>query len=361
MSAAYFPKNTLKLDSSPDKNTVGGNILAVKLLLTCSILGLSLAPVPGTAAVGFNGQEPLQHMTTEILTASLQQGREMYQSGRLAEAVKIWEKAAREYEKRGDILNQAMTLNYLGAAYQELGMWDMAGEVIEKSLNLLQQEASKTGSGELIFAQALNNQGSWQLARGETEAALATWKQAEAVYSSAGNEMGKLGSQINQAQALQSLGQYRRAKTGLEELVAQMQEQPDSVLKAQGLRSLGVALQTSGDLLQSKEILEQSWDIGKRLGMVDDTSATLLSIGNLAKDLHQDEVALSYYQAAEQMAVEPLVKIQAQLNQISLLIGQNTPQEIMQRAAQVQGQLERLSPSGSGVYAWVKLAETMMK
>ncbi|WP_199246158.1 CHAT domain-containing protein [[Phormidium] sp. ETS-05] len=361
MSAGNFPKNTLKPDSSPDKKTVGGNILAVKLLLTCSILGLSIAALPRAIAVGVNRQESIQHITTEILTASLQQGRELYQSGRLAEAVKIWENTAREYENRGDILNQAMTLNYLGAAYQELGLWDMAGDAIDKSLNLLPQEASNTGSGKLILAQALNNQGSWQLARGQTEAALATWQQAEAVYSSAGNEMGMLGSQINQAQALQSLGQYRRAKTLLEELVAQMQGQPDSVLKAQGLRSLGVALQTSGDLLQSKEILEESWDISKRLGVVDDTSATLLSIGNIARDLRRDEVALSYYKAVEEMAVEPLLKIQAQLNEISLLIGQKPPQEIIQRSAQVQGQLERLSPSRFGVYAWVNLAESMMK
>ncbi|GAB4276131.1 MAG: hypothetical protein Fur0025_00990 [Oscillatoriaceae cyanobacterium] len=361
MSAGNFSKHTFKPDSSPDKKTVGGNILAVKLLLTCSILGLSIAALPRAIAVGVNRQEPLPPIPTEILTASLQQGRELYQSGRLAEAVKIWENAAREYENRGDILNQAMTLNYLGAAYQELGLWDMAGDAIEKSLNLLPQEASQTGSGKLILAQALNNQGSWQLARGQTEAALATWQQAEAVYSSAGNEMGMLGSQINQAQALQSLGQYRRAKTVLEELVAQMQKRPDSVLKAQGLRSLGVALQTSGDLLQSKEILEESWDISKRLGVVDDTSATLLSIGNIARDLRQDEVALSYYKAVEEMAVEPLLKIQAQLNEISLLIGQKPPQEIIQRAAQVQGQLERLSPSRSGVYAWVNLAESMMK
>jgi hypothetical protein len=64
--------------------------------------------------------------------------------------------------------------------------------------------------------------------------------------------MGQLGSQINQAQALQSLGQYRRAKTLLENLVDQLQPEPDSVLKAESFRSLGIALQTIGDLLRSK-------------------------------------------------------------------------------------------------------------
>jgi len=79
-------------------------------------------------------------------------------------------------------------------------------------LRLLQNQGKLDQRGLAIFAQALNTQGSLQLAQGQTQQALETSMKAESVYEKANNETGKLGSQINQAQALQSLGQYRQDK-----------------------------------------------------------------------------------------------------------------------------------------------------
>lgn len=79
-------------------------------------------------------------------------------------------------------------------------------------MRLLQNQGKLDQRGLAIFAQALNTQGSLQLAQGQTQQALETSMKAESVYEKANNETGKLGSQINQAQALQSLGQYRQDK-----------------------------------------------------------------------------------------------------------------------------------------------------
>ncbi|MBD2544630.1 MULTISPECIES: hypothetical protein [Planktothricoides] len=79
-------------------------------------------------------------------------------------------------------------------------------------MRLLQNQGELDQRGLAIFAQALNTQGSLQLAQGQTQQALETSIKAESVYEKANNETGKLGSQINQAQALQSLGQYRPDK-----------------------------------------------------------------------------------------------------------------------------------------------------
>ena len=43
-------------------------------------------------------------------------------------------------------------------------------------------------SSAIVLAQALNIQGRLQLATGQTEAALDTWKKAEASYTKAGDE-----------------------------------------------------------------------------------------------------------------------------------------------------------------------------
>ncbi len=242
-----------------------------------------------------------------------------------------------------------------------MGQGEQAQEAIATSLRLLQSFEQLEPRGVAILAQALNTQGNLQLARGQTETALATWKQAEATYTRAGNETGKRGSRINQAQALQTLGQYRRANELLNKLVEELQAQPDSVLKADGLRSLGIALQTTGDLVQSKAILEQSWAISQQLNANADSSATLLGIGNIARDLQQYDVAWEYYQEAANLAQTPIAILQAQLNQLSLLAQTQQWQTALSLIPQIQSNLSQLSPSRSSIYARVNLAESLMQ
>ncbi|HAX79012.1 MAG TPA: hypothetical protein DCY88_25110 [Cyanobacteria bacterium UBA11372] len=288
-----------------------------------------------------------------------QQARQLYEAGQFAEAANLWQQAADLYAQQGAILNQAQTLNYLATAYQELGQWSQAETAIETSINLLQKNNSSTAIA--ILAQALNNKGSIQLARGQTEAALETWKQAEQNYSRAKNETGKLGSRINQATALQALGQYRRSKTLLDRLVGELKTQPDSLLKADGLRSLGIALQTIGDLLQSKEILEQSWAISQRLGANTNTGETLLSIGNIARDLKEYDVARAYYQSAQKRAKNAIASIQAQLNLLSLFVETKQWEAARALVPEIQSTISNLSPSRAAIYARVNFAESLME
>ncbi|WP_143874131.1 DUF928 domain-containing protein [Nostoc sp. 'Peltigera malacea cyanobiont' DB3992] len=211
-------------------------------------------------------------------------------------------------------------LNYLGLAYKDLGKIPQAQTAITESINIIKNLKNLDTKSSLLLAQALNTQGTLQLLQGQTDTAINTWKQAAVTYERTGDKTGKLISQINQAQGLQTLGQYRRAKTLLEELVTELQNQPDSLLKAQGLRSLGIALQTVGDLKQSKTILDKSWKISKQFNSPTDVSAVLFSIGNVARDLQQYDVAWIYYQQAVNLASEAQAKLEAQLNQLSLLV-----------------------------------------
>jgi tetratricopeptide (TPR) repeat protein len=188
----------------------------------------------------------------------LQQGRELYEQGQFSEAAVVLQQAAAAFKQEGDGLRQAMTLSNLSLTYQQLGLWSEAEQAITDSLNLLQageniRNVPKEGTSDRsqILAQALDIQGRLQLSLGKDEQALNTWQQAAATYAQVGNEMGVTGSRINQAQALQALGLYRRALTTLTELNQTLQTQPDSLLKAVALRSLGDALQLVG---QSEEV-----------------------------------------------------------------------------------------------------------
>lgn len=291
----------------------------------------------------------------------MQEARQLYEAGQFSGAVNFWEQAANFYAQEGKVLNQAQTLNYLASAYQELGQWERAEKAIETSISLLQNHREGDARAIAILAQALNNKGSLQLARGQTEAALETWQQAEQNYARAKNETGRLGSRINQATALQALGQYRRSKTLLQQLVEELKKQPDSLVKADGLQSLGIALQTIGDLLQSKEILEQSWAISQRLGASANTGETLLSIGNIARDLQEYDVAREYYQEANKRAKNAIASVQAQLNLLSLFVDTKQWEAARALVPELGSTISNLSASRAAIYARVNFAESLMQ
>ncbi|MBD1938104.1 CHAT domain-containing protein [Microcoleus sp. FACHB-68] len=291
----------------------------------------------------------------------LEEGRNLYDAGRFSEAAAVWEEAVKNYENQGDQLHQAISLNYLSIAYQELGQWEPAQTAITQSLNLLIGNKQRAKGHTQVLAQALNTQGSLLLATGQTEAALESWKQAEKAYTEIGDRAGILGSQINQAQALQTLGLYRRAQTTLERISQQLQAEPNSSIKITGLRSLGDTLQVVGDVSKSQEVLAQSLAIAQQLNSPIEISSTLLSLGNSYRALQQTDKALQSYQKAAENAIHPLTKVEAQLNKLSLLLETKNWAEAQVLSPQIQSQLSNLPSSRYGVYAQVNFAESLIK
>lgn len=294
-----------------------------------------------------------------IRSALLARGRNLYEVGQFYEAAAVWQEAALGFERQGDKVGQARSLNYLSLAYQALGEWEQAKSAIDRSLHILQQPEQM--GEEAILAQALNTQGQLQNAIGQTDAALKSWQQAEDAYKETKDEVGILGSQINQAQALQALGLYRRSRTLLLSVKARLQAQPNSLLKVKGLQSLGVVLQVIGDLQQSREVLEESLPIAQSLDAPVETSDILFSLGNTARDLQEPETALDYYQQAVTTTTSPQIQIEAQLNQLSLHVNLKEWQSAIALLAPIESNLANLPRSRMSVYAAVNFAQSLEK
>ena len=333
----------------------------------------------------------------------VEQGKAFYDAGQYSEAAEVLQQAAVAFKTEGDVLREAMTLSNLSLAYQQLGLWSEAQQAIASSLNLLksQENVSNSPKGETletlqILAQTLDIQGGLQLSLGQPEQALNTWKQAGATYAQIGNQDGKTQSQINQAQAMQNLGLYPRAcKTLLEavgidnqdcKISAQqlqtLKDKPASSLNVLALRSLGNILQLVGDLAQSQEILKQSLDLAQRLQSPPDISAALFSLGNTTRAQRKSNTdtdqaqqptdseavatqkaseALAFYQQAATVSTSPITKIQAQLNQLSLLLEIGQLSEAQALWPQIQSQLPNLPPGRTAVYARINLAQNLIK
>lgn len=285
----------------------------------------------------------------------LEQGKALYDAGRFAEAVQVLQQAVQEYRQSQDSVKLAITLSNLSLAYQQLGAWEQAEQAIAESLNLLKSQNLP------IFAQSLDIQGRLQLAMGKPDEALETWKQTAKIYRQIKNQNGEMRSQINQAQAWKIKGFYLRAVKILQQVGDNLKSQPDSREKLVGLRSLGDALMIVEDLAKSSEALEQSLAIAQRLQLPADTGATFLSLGNNARLKQQKLEAIAYYQQALTISTSPLTQIQAQLNQLSLLIEDKQLATAENLIPSIQSQLSQFPLSRAGIYAQINFAQSLMK
>jgi len=336
--------------------------LAAPLFLAVLFLGAAILPTFAHVVVASSVVQRLPNAETLD-----QQGRQLYQTGRFADAVSIWRRAASTFQGTGEPLGQAMVLSNLSLAYQQLGQWDEAETSIQQAIALL---TSTSRSGRPILAQALDVQGQLYLSRGRAETAIETWRQAAEIYTQLEDNTRLTRNQINQAQALQTLGFYRQAQEQLREIEQTLQSQPDSVLKVTGLRSLGNVLRVMGDLEGSQQVLRQSFAIAESISDAQAMSDTLLSLGDVARTQQDYPAALTFYQQSTETALTPLSRISAQLRQLNLLLERqqedepltdewfNTAEDLL---PQILQQLVDLPVSRRAIYARIDLAESLLK
>ncbi|MEH2214363.1 CHAT domain-containing protein [Nostoc sp.] len=289
----------------------------------------------------------------------LQQGKVLYEAGKFAEAVRVLQQAVKSFGSQGNELQQAVALSNLALAYQKLGNLPPAQQAITDSLKLL--EKSSPAENLQVLAPILDIQGSIQLDLGQAEQALNTWQRAEASYKQLGDRNGIIRDRINQAQAWQVLGFYRRGLTILTQLQQELQSKPNSVSKAVELRSFGNALQLAGDLNQSRQVLQQSLSIAQKLDSPQDVSAALFSLGNTAQVQQDFKGAIQFYQQAAAIAPNPISKVQAQVNQLNLLVNAGQTAAVQTLLSQIQTQLTQLPASVTTIYAQINLAQSLMK
>jgi len=289
-----------------------------------------------------------------------QQGKTYYQAGQFAAALNAWQKAANAYQTQGEPLNQAMTLSNLALAYQELAQWNQANHAIAQSFTLLDTIPPNIPEHLRVQAQALNTQGTLQLAQGQPEAALKTWQHASQLYRQIKDEPGIIRSQINQALALRALGLYRRARNTLDQLTqTTLKTQPDNSLKAATYANLGNLHRSLAHPQAAQEALQKSLDIARTLNSPADISAALLGLGNTARSQGQNELAIDYYQQAAASAISPIAQFEASVNQLDLLLKTNQRQPTTTLIPQLQELVQHLPSTRPAIYAQIHFAQTL--
>lgn len=304
----------------------------------------------------------------------IQQSKEYYELGQFSAAVTTLKQAMEIYNAADDKIQSARTLSLLSLVYEESGLDELAQETIDSSLALIEQ-VPKTDSSARIQAQILNRLGRRQLAKGEGQKSLETFQQAEFFYTQGTDFQGRVISQLNQAQALQSLGFSSRATKILDKLVEELDEETPPAIKLSILNSLGNAYRLQGNLNRGSKLLSESLALAQSLSLDSETSKILLTLGNIkltqasqSKNLNNRELlvgfqyqALDYYQKAASEAVFPLDKVQAQLNRLSLLIKMNRLAAAKNLLLPIVHNLEQLPSSRASIYARINFANSLLK
>jgi len=214
-------------------------------------------------------------------------------------------------------------------------------------INILSPVFAESSASNLV------QQGVQLLQQGKAEAALNIWEQAEIIYRQNNNKLGIIGTQINRASALTSLGFYRRScnialkafgnelecdrltASDLENVLPKFQTSNNN-LNFQGLQTLGNGLWAIGKLKLSQQVLEAGFPLANSQNS---QGQLLLNLGNnifsQAKGLANFnprkqtqkqalqvlvDQGLYYYQQAHNVSEEKLVRVQATLNHLDLLL-----------------------------------------
>jgi CHAT domain-containing protein len=345
----------------------------IKLILLALLTLITALYVPTLATQRVEGSSEVLTQTANAQLL-LQQGIELYEAEQFSEAIEVWQQATSAFLSQRDTLNQALVLRYLSLAYQHLGQWEEAQRAIASSLELLdiQRNTTNTQAYLDVFAKALNTQGRLQATKGQWSEALLTWKKAAVTYKKASDQTGVIGSLINQAQALQALGLSSQAEAELLHVEQILLQQPDPELTTLGLQNLGEALRRVGNLSKSQEVLQKSLAVAKEFQLSRAESYALLELGNTERALANRAIAIGkqddekqHIQAAiafyQQAADSPTLRVQAQLNLLSLLVELENPSEAEKLALAIQPSLVNLPPSRANIYAQLNFAQSLTK
>ncbi len=246
---------------------------------------------------------------------------------------------------------------------------------------------------------------------GQFAEAAAVWGQAADAYAQKGNREGTAQSEINQAEALQELGHYPQACNTLlqafrvttvncwkliesgnqqDSWLKTIEQQPNSLTKAIGLRSLGNVLQKLDKLELSGEVLQLSLSEAQKLSSKSDESAALMSLGNTYQARGDRELAVqdfppvdeatpwrcvyrpalgapkkfyqqaaAFYQQAASASVLSATWIEAQTNHLSTLLETDALSDALELWPQIQSRLKDVPSSRSILKTPINLAMTL--
>lgn len=248
-----------------------------------------------------------------------QKAEQLYQQNKYREAIELLEQSIENDRESGELAKTAIALRNLALVYQKLGQWQQASDTIAEAENTITAIDNEQQKNHLL-AQLLEVRGQIQLSLGQSQNALDTWKKTAYLYEQQNNITGYTQAQVYQTHALQTLGLYSQAIKTLTEVENKLENEPDTIIKAQALLNTGNVLTRTGRYQESATILESSLTIAKRIEESTLIAEIFLNLGNNARLQSKPEKAINFYQQALNVSDNSELKLRAKLARLGVLI-----------------------------------------
>jgi CHAT domain-containing protein/predicted negative regulator of RcsB-dependent stress response len=339
------------------------NLRRSHTFLTSFLVGLLLwLGLHGTGAIAVHqaSAKNLPPITdTPFTDTPIQQGLSLYQNGNFTAAAHQWKQAANLAQQQQSPLDEALALNYLTLAYQELGQYDTAQTTLNRGLKLV-TDGNQASQTTLAFARLLNTQGSLHLSQGKADAALTSWQKSATVYRHLDDRIGETGSLINQAQAEQSLGYFLRARNTLSQAEQLIARQPEPDLRLTMALNLGQMLTQIGEFDRAKRTLTEAKAIAQTHHLDHQAAMLMIGQGNLAYAQQQIPEAMAAFEQVIQQSDRPEIQLKANLNLLRILIAQKKWSDAQSLANSLSQTLNQQPPSHKNLAQRLQLSESQI-
>ena len=287
------------------------------------------------------------------------QAEQLYRENKYQEAIELLDKAVEQYEEAEDLIGSAIAYRNLALVYQKLGKWSAAKNNIasaENSINSLKDKTVK----EQLLAQILEVRGQIELSLGQSQSALATWKETESLYEAQNNITGYTQTKIYQAAALQALGLYSKAIKTLTEIENKLAVKSDNQIKVRALVSLGNVLTRIGKYTEANDILESNLAIANKLKDDSLEAEILLNLANNARLQSDTEKALEYYQQALNLSSDANFKIRVRSDRLGVFVDRENLTLAEAEVVKIERLLTQLPSQQTTVQSKVGLARYLI-
>ncbi|HKG91744.1 MAG TPA: tetratricopeptide repeat protein [Gemmatimonadaceae bacterium] len=157
------------------------------------------------------------------------------------------------FRRAGDASGEALVLHNMGMLCSDLERWEEAEEAFDRCLTL----SEALGNRQMI-ANVLINRSELLCARGRFDGAAAECSRALAIYTEAGDEVGRGEAMRLQGAAERRAGRYAAASRVLREAVRVAVRHQNVLLEAEATRELGALECDHGDPAAAVQWLERS-------------------------------------------------------------------------------------------------------
>ncbi|MBD2551466.1 CHAT domain-containing protein [Microcystis elabens FACHB-917] len=323
------------------------------------LFGMLLALLPACLPAAFSSARaaPEPAVTAAPATDLDQRARQAYIANDFVLAATLWRQAAEASAAGADALRQAAMLSNLALALQQQGQPLEAQRASEASLALLDHPGLPPSTPQLrIHAQALHTQARLQFERGQFLEALTTWQQAGRLHRQVGASDAELAGLINQAEALQSLGNLTEARRLLESLLARPELKTLPHLEAAALTSLAATLLRQGSVSQADSLQQRSLVAARASGDATATREARLGLADSLVAQGATAAALREYQGAGASG-----SLQAEASRLALLLDTDQYAAAGRLWPPLLAQVEALPANPAALELRLHLARTLLR